>query len=164
MSINDTRCQISGDLKGEILMVNISIPRCRMLIMEKHFMQRIKRSRVAAAVILDDTPRHSWRVSSPYQGSSLYNTLMQNTFSTLFSEEFRSDVVFMVRRDDWIKYDHMLSQAGHTVFISLGSIRCATKNYQKIDSKNLNGFKEYFFYHYLGQNLLRHSLNVLHKM
>ena len=114
-------------MEGDILMVNVSIPRCRMLIMEKHFMERIKRSRVAAAVILDDTPRHSWRVSSPYQSASLYNTLMQNTFSTLFSEEFRSDVVFMVRRDDWIKYDHILNKAGHTVFISLGSIRCATK-------------------------------------
>ena len=123
----DTRCQLSGDMKGDILMVNVSIPRCRMLVMDKQFMERIRRSRVAAAVILDDTPRHNWRVSSPYQSLSLYNTLMHNTFSTLFSEELRSDFVFMVRRDDWIQHDLMLSQAGHKVFISLGSIRCATK-------------------------------------
>ena len=124
----NTRCQLSGDMKGDILMVNISVPRCRMLVTDKHFMERIKKSRVAAAVILDDTPRHSWRVSSPYQSLSLVNTLMHNTFSTLFSEEFRSDVVFMVRRDDWIQYDHLLSRVGHKVFISSGYIRCETKN------------------------------------
>ena len=124
----NTRCQISGDMKGDILMVNISVPRCRMLVTDKHFMERIRKSRMAAAVILDNTPRHSWRVSSPYQSLSLVNTLMHNTFSTLFSEEFRSDVVFMVRRDDWIQYDHLLSRVGHKVFISLGSIRCETKS------------------------------------
>ena len=110
-------------MKGDILMVNVSVPRCRMLVTDKNFMERVRRSRVAAAVILDNTPRHSWRVSSPYQSQSLYNTLMLNTFSTLFSEEVWSDAVFMVRRDDWVKYDHMLSHVGRRVFISMGSIR-----------------------------------------
>ena len=126
----NTRCQLSGDMKGDILMINISIPRCRMLVKDKHFMERIKKSRMAAAVILDDTPRHKWRVSSPYQSLSLYlyNTIMHSTFSKLLSEEFPSDAVFMVRRDDWIQYDHLLNRVGHKVFISLGSIRCETKS------------------------------------
>ena len=95
-----------------------------MLVRDAHFMEKMKRSRVEAAVILDDSPRHRWRVSSPYQSLSLSYSLIQNTvFSAIFSRPLHNLDIFLVRRDDWIKYDHVLSQEGHKLFISWNAIR-----------------------------------------
>ena len=55
----NTSCHLGPDsnMIGDILLMNISSPRCRLLVEDSSFLQLLQKSNVAATIILDDTPR-----------------------------------------------------------------------------------------------------------
>ena len=52
-------CQLDphSNMIGDILLVNISSPRCKLLVEDSSFLELLEKSEVAATVILDNTPR-----------------------------------------------------------------------------------------------------------
>ena len=85
----------SSDLEDKILIINSTKPRCKSLLQDQGFYTKAKEAKVSALILLDDTPKSDWRVSSPHG----------ERFQSLLSSPANHVPVLLVREADWRRFD-----------------------------------------------------------
>ena len=84
----------NSNFTNKILIINSTKPKCKSLLLEEGFYQKAKDAKARGIILLDDTPKSKWRVSSPYG----------ERFESLISAS--SDLPFLlVRESDWRRFD-----------------------------------------------------------
>ena len=98
--IFETECYIDemSDFKGKILLINATKPKCRTLMLEDGFYKKSVMSNASGIVLLDDTPKSQWRVSSPL--SEKIHSLVETDM-----EGHHEIPLLLVRELDWRKFD-----------------------------------------------------------
>ena len=91
---------------------------------EDFILEKLERAKVSGAVVLDDTPRSEWRVSSlvssPLAG-------VQHSLVRMFSQDTKRANLFpivVVRSADWRRHENLLRREGSNLYISWSSLRC----------------------------------------
>ena len=85
----------NSNFENKILIINSTKPRCKSLLLEEGFYQKAKEAKARGIILLDDTPKSKWRVSSPYG----------ERFEALIASP-ASDLPFLlVRESDWRRFD-----------------------------------------------------------
>ena len=85
----------NSDFAGKILIINSTKPKCKSLLQEDGFYLKAKEAKAQALILLDDTPKISWRVSSPY--GERFHSLVNSPVSDL--------PFLLVRESDWRRFD-----------------------------------------------------------
>ena len=86
----------NSNFENKILIINSTKPKCKSLLLEEGFYQKAKDAKARGIILLDDTPKSKWRVSSPYG----------ERFESLISDTSASDLPFLlVRESDWRRFD-----------------------------------------------------------
>ena len=92
--------------------------KCRLLMEEDFILDQMERANLSAALVLDNTPRSQWRVSS------LQNKLFQPSLLQIFlvGGAVRQPPVLLVREDDWRPHQALLSQQGRKIHLSWSKV------------------------------------------
>ena len=93
-------------------------------------MEKLERAKVSGAVVLDDTPRSEWRVSS-LASSPLAG--VQHSLVRIFNHGTARSKLFpvvLVRSADWRRHEDLLRQEGSNLYISWNSVRQEVLNQQ----------------------------------
>ena len=69
-----------SNFTGKILTVNGSSPKCQVLLEEPKFYEKALAADATAIILLDNTPRPLWRVSSPFEYKPVGFTSISSTF------------------------------------------------------------------------------------
>ena len=113
------KCELSQDEPDEeILLVNTTILRCRLLLQDKKFYELVSRSRFKATIILDSSFRSQFRTSSPLKHVNL-NDSVREVFKRMFNQVLQTDnhPLLHVNVKDWIKFQVFFKEDA-TVHIS----------------------------------------------
>ena len=110
-----------SNFTGKILTINGSSPKCQVLLEEPDFYERAYAANATAIILLDNTPRPLWRVSSPFEYKPVGFTSLSSTLSGASynsSSSLRLNIPFMlVRYSDWAKYDSYLQEKVNSVYV-----------------------------------------------
>ena len=90
-------CYVGADseFENKILIINSTKPKCKYLLQEDGFYLKAKEAKARAIILLDDTPKSNWRVSSPYGES----------FDPVFQSPATDLPFLIVRESDWRRFD-----------------------------------------------------------
>ena len=124
---NDCYIKEDANFTGKIIVINASSPKCRVFMDEIGLFQKIEDSNASAVILLDDTPKAKWRVSSPFQLKPFHYKYVESTIikMVLNSSKTNSQPIpfLMIREDDWANHESHFSNSGEGVFISWNAIK-----------------------------------------
>ena len=86
-----------SNYNNKILIINASRPQCKTLLSDNGFYMKAVKSQASGIILLDDTPKSKWRVSSPSS---------EKVHSLVNDMEEDDDIPFLlIRQSDWKKFD-----------------------------------------------------------
>lgn len=148
---NDCYVKASSNFTDRIIVINGSSPKCKIFMEEDDLFKKVEDANASAIILLDDTPKSKWRVSSPFQIKPFHYKYVESTIIQLVLNSSKSSKkllpFLMIRRDDWVKHERFFRSSGKGLFISWDSVNsidlskeftCAKSNVIRIEEKDEN--------------------------
>ena len=93
---------------------------------EANLFEKVEESNATAIILLDDTPKSKWRVSSPFQIKPFHYKYVESTIIQLVLNSSKTNKkhlpFLMIRKDDWVKHDLFFRESGKGMFVSWDSV------------------------------------------
>ena len=116
-----------SNFTGKIIVINASSPKCKVFMEEEGLFEKVEESNASAIILLDDTPKSKWRVSSPFQIKPFHYKYVESTIIQMVlnsSKTNKNHLPFlMIRKDDWVKHELFFRKSGKGIFISWNTVK-----------------------------------------